>query len=63
MEYFFKVVRAQAIDNDMFHRGCQQWVLDVLETLTEEDVVGAYEHAEAKDKLVAIFQVQIEGDG
>ncbi|PGH31719.1 hypothetical protein GX50_05498 [[Emmonsia] crescens] len=41
---FRQVVRAQRIDNDMYHWGCEQWVMDVLGSLIEEDVISDCYH-------------------
>ncbi|KAK2785453.1 hypothetical protein FQN52_008663 [Onygenales sp. PD_12] len=62
VDHFREVVRTQRIDNDMYHWGCQQWVIDVLESLHEEGVIGDYCYAEAKENLEAIFGAGTEGE-
>ncbi|EEH11061.1 hypothetical protein HCBG_00516 [Histoplasma capsulatum G186AR] len=60
VDHFRQVVKDQKIENEMYNWGCQQWVLDVLEALVEDDLLTDYDHDEAKLKLVPLFGVQIE---
>ncbi|EGE86664.2 hypothetical protein BDDG_09611 [Blastomyces dermatitidis ATCC 18188] len=62
IEGYRAVVNSQAVDNETYHWGCQQWVFDVLESLLDDSIITDYDHGEAKHKLEMIFQVEIEGD-
>lgn len=48
---FVQVVRTTHISNDVAHWNCQNFVLDVLEGLNDDDVLDDYDYQEAKDKL------------
>ncbi|EEQ86238.1 hypothetical protein RJZ56_004111 [Blastomyces dermatitidis] len=62
VDHFCQLVRDQKIENEMYHWGCQQWVLDVLESLVEDDLLTDYDHDEAKLKLDPLFGVRVEDE-
>ena len=57
---FRQVAKDQKIENDMYHWGCQQWVMDVLESLVEDGLLTDYDHDEVISELDPLFGVRIE---
>lgn len=60
VDHFRQVVEGQKIENDMYHWGCQQWVIDVLGSLVEDGLLTDYDHDEAMSELDPLFGVRIE---
>lgn len=58
--HFRPVVKGQKIENNMYHWGCQQWVLDVLESLVEDRLLTDYDYDEVMSELDPLFGVRIE---
>ncbi|OAX80255.1 hypothetical protein ACJ72_05415 [Emergomyces africanus] len=58
--HFCQEAQDQKIDNDMYHWGCQQWVMNVLKRLVEDDLLTDYDHDEVVSELDPLFGVQIE---
>lgn len=51
VNYFDQTVRATAIHNDVLGWSCQDWVLEALEDLNVNEILGDYEYNEAKERL------------
>ncbi|OJD20712.1 hypothetical protein ACJ73_07952 [Blastomyces percursus] len=60
INHFRQIVKGQKIENEIYHWGCQQWVIDVLESLVADGLLSDYDHDEAKLKLDPLFGVQLE---
>ena len=55
VEYFDQIARATPIQNDVLGWSCQDWVLEALENLNLNDILGDYEYGEAKERLLRRF--------
>ncbi|MCJ1339736.1 hypothetical protein MMC09_005026 [Bachmanniomyces sp. S44760] len=53
--YYQIVANTNAIQNDIALWNCQQWVMDILETLQEEDIIDDYRYHNSKEELEARF--------
>jgi hypothetical protein len=51
VDYFDQTVRATAIQNDVQGWSCQDWILEALEDLNVNEILGDYEYNEAKERL------------
>ncbi|KAJ3515448.1 hypothetical protein NLJ89_g1754 [Agrocybe chaxingu] len=49
------LIRQQEIKNNITRWTCQDWVLEVLEALDDEELLDEYEYAEARSELLDKF--------
>ncbi|KAM5443090.1 hypothetical protein MferCBS31731_001964 [Microsporum ferrugineum] len=61
-DYFFQVVRDQKIENEMCNWDCQQWTMEVLESLADNGLMTDYDHDEAKGRLNPHFGAKVEDE-
>jgi hypothetical protein len=52
VDYFDQIARATPIQNDVQGWTCQDWVLEALQNLNLNDILGDYEHDEARERLL-----------
>jgi len=50
-----RILEGQPMNNDVASWNCQDWVMEALEALNDEMLLGDYQYNEAKDTLMELY--------